>query len=147
MFWPRRTFTLHDGKHGCRGRFPNERNCASKNLDQCQPTVSPRLARGVSTTYIYHDHSEGENISFFAIRPILQNLWRRVPRGVTIAVRGTLYGVQVLRYQREAEICDAGVSGVVHEDILLVGVNTVIGQDLDLPTPLRSPWITLQECR
>ena len=80
----------------------------------------------MSTTYIYHDHSEGENISFLAIHPILQDLWCRVPRGVAITVRATLYRVRVLRYQREAEICDACVSGVVHEDVLLVGVNTVV---------------------
>ena len=101
----------------------------------------------MSTTYIYHDHSEGENISSLAIHPILQDLWRGVPQGVAITVRATLYGAQVLHFQREAEICDACVSGVVHENILLVGINTVVIRDLESRTPLRPPWIRLQECR
>jgi hypothetical protein len=48
----------------------------------------------------------------------------------------------------EAKISNSCMAGAIYKDVWLAGVNAVVKQDLEQPrTPLRSPWIMLQEWR
>ena len=73
-----------------------------------------------SVTYLDHDHRERENVGFLAAWPLVQDLWRSPSRGVTILTRCTPYGIQVQSHLGEAEIRDACMTRVIHEDICLI---------------------------
>jgi len=76
-------------------------------------------------TYFDHDHRERENIRFLAMFPSLQDLWSSPSRGV--AVTGSARnGVQISSDGGEAKIRDSRMTRVIHEDIWLPGVNTVV---------------------
>ena len=72
-----------------------------------------------SVTYLNHDHSKSENIRFFAIRPLVQDLWRSPPRGISMSTRGAPHGIQVASDRSEAKIRQTCMTGVVHKDVLL----------------------------
>ena len=70
--------------------------------------------------YLNHDHRERENVRFLAICPTLQDLWCSPPRSVATLTRGTLDRIQVLSDCSEAEIRNACIAGVVHQDVWLI---------------------------
>ena len=76
MCWPLRAAPVHYVIDGCCGLFLAEGNRTRECLDLLHHRKSKADTRGSCTTYLYHDHSEGENIRFLAVWPVLQDLWR-----------------------------------------------------------------------
>ena len=74
-------------------------------------------------TYLDHDHRKGENVRFLAVFPITPNLGRGPLQLHTEAVlkRRVLHGIQVFGDLCKAEIRDPNVTGVLHQDVELVG--------------------------
>ena len=76
--------------------------------------------------YLNHDHRESKYVRFLAICPLSgQNLWRAPSWGVTKFIRVALHGILVFDDCSMAKIRDACMTGVVHKDVRLFGVNTV----------------------
>ena len=70
--------------------------------------------------YLDHDHRERENIRFFTVYPLLvQDLWRSPSRGVTLIIRVTSNGIQVLGDLGKTKIRDPCMAVGIHEDIWL----------------------------
>ena len=75
---------------------------------------------GLSVTYLDHDHREGENIRFLAIRPLLVQDFGRSPScGIIVIIRGAPDGVQVLSDHNETKIRDPCAASGVHKDVRL----------------------------
>ena len=100
-------------------------------------------------SYLDHDHRERENVRFLAVSSLLlQYLWRGPSRGMTLIIRGASDGIQVLGDRSKAKTRDPCMVGVIHEDIRLLRVRTVMKPGTHRSrTPLRSPWTTLREWR
>ena len=103
------------------------------------------------TMYLDHDHSKRVNIRFLAGILSVNDFWSRPSRSVNVLACLTPYGIEVLRHGSDSKIRNTCMRDVVnnfHKYVHLVGVNATVnrysGQQL---TPLRSPWITLRECR
>ena len=97
-----------------------------------------------SVTHLDRHHGEGEDVRSLAIFPFVPNLRRDPRQREAILTRCTLYGVRVSRDLSEAEIGDAYMAGVFHQDIGLAGCQYGVKKDPEQSrTPLRSPCITL----
>ena len=70
-------------------------------------------------TYLDHDHSERENVCFFAVWSFVQYLRCSPPRGETALTLETPHGIQILSDRSETKVRDACVAGVIHEDVWL----------------------------
>ena len=77
MCWPLRAAPVYYIIDGCCGLFLAEGNRTGERLDWLHHRKSKAETRGSFTAHLYHDHSEGENIRLLAIRPVLQDFWRR----------------------------------------------------------------------
>ena len=80
----------------------------------------PRLdANNPFLTYLDHDHRERENVRFFAICLLVQDLWRCPSHAMTMIIRITSHGVEVLGDPSETKIRDPRMVGGIHEDVWL----------------------------
>ena len=123
-------------------------NCAGEYLYRYKIAVGRGPARGVhTTTYLNYDHRESKDVSLFTIYSPVQNLRRGPSGGVPTLIRYAPRGIRVLGDPSETKVHKTCITGVVHKDIWLAGRQRGGNRGLELHTPLRSPWITLQEWR
>ena len=72
-------------------------------------------------TFLDHEHREGEYVCFRANYITHQDLRRSPPRGESRHIRVTLYRILIFHEYSLAKIGDACMTGVVHEDVKLIG--------------------------
>src|SRR5258708_39709596 len=99
-------------------------------------------------THLDHDHRKRENVPFPTVFSPTQDLWCSPALSVTTSSCGIPNGVQVLSDCSKAEVRDAHSTRIIHKDVWLSGCQCGCERgSKEVHTPLRSPWITLQECR
>ena len=109
------------GRLSLKGTAPvntcGDTGCSEQQVDGGTPFVS----------YLDHDHRERENIRFLAVGSLLlQYLWCGPSRSMTLIIRGASDGIQVLSDRSKAEIRDPRMVGVIHENIRLLRVKTIV---------------------
>jgi hypothetical protein len=99
-------------------------------------------------THLDHDHRESENVPFLTSHSPIQDLGRGPTQSVTTSNRAVPRGVQVSSDCGKAEISDTYPTSLIDEDVFLFRCQYRHERGLkEGHTPLRSPWIILQECR
>ena len=111
---------------------------------RCELTPNPD---NLFVTHLYRDHCERENVGFPAVCSFfVQDLWCSPSRSMALTVRKSSCGAQVMSDLSETKIRDTCMTSGIHENVRLDAYQCSGKPGLEQSrTPLRSPWMMLQE--